>query len=190
MISDKKRLILVRHGQSTSNVNKAVLSDTLNHLVSLTSKGFKDAVWAGIKLRDEYHVKAADIIYSPHLRTEQTMLQIVNFVQAITIRENFRIREIDIGNFIHDYESIRRDRAAIGKFNYRFPNGESGADLVSRVEKFLDDNLKHFSITCPTVIVTHAGTINAFRMLLENLTVSQYDNLTKPENGAIFQYFL
>ena len=105
-------------------------------------------------------------------------------------KENFRIREIDIGNFIHDFESIRQDHLKIGKFNYRFPNGESGADLVLRVEQFLDKNINEFQEVYPTIIITHAGTINAFRMLLENLTVSQYDQLPKPENGSILEYKL
>jgi broad specificity phosphatase PhoE len=196
-----KRLILIRHGESTSNVDKAVLSEVPNHLVSLTGNGYKQAQEAGKTLKkmaeSEFgSCKVVDFIVSPYLRTVQTFKEIAKVFYGEdkkkwhSYKEDFRIREIDIGNFIHDFESIRQDRLKIGKFNYRFPNGESGADLVLRVEQFLDKNLSKFQECYPTVIVTHAGTINAFRMILENLTVSQYDNLTKPENGSILEYNL
>jgi broad specificity phosphatase PhoE len=197
-----KKLFLVRHGESTSNVNKLILRDTPNHLVSLTEKGRKQAQEAGKTLQRSVILHASpyfDFIVSPYVRTVQTYNEIVDAIYGnnqkkrpieCTYKEDFRIREIDIGNFIEDFESIRQDRLKIGKFHYRFPNGESGADLVLRVEQFLDKNLSKFQEYYPTVIVTHAGTINAFRMLLENLTVSQFDNLTKPENGSILEYNL
>ncbi len=196
-----KKIILIRHGESTSNVNKEVLRDTPNHLVCLTEKGRRQAKKTGLKLKKELEnsfgsCRVADFIISPHLRTRQTFEEIAKIFYGENekdwnpYKEDFRIREIDIGNFIYDYESIGQDRLKIGKFNYRFPNGESGADLVLRVEQFLDKNIDKFQEAYPTIIVTHAGTINAFRMLLENLTVSQFDQLPKPENGSILEYHL
>lgn len=177
------QLYLVRHGESASNIDKSVLSTVPNHLISLTPKGKIQAMMAGVLL-NRIGVFEAPFIMSPHVRTLQTAERMQTHVNATSFKEDYLIREVDIGNFIHDFESIRQDRLKIGKFNYRFPNGENMADVVFRVERFLDKLAK--TSYEEVVIVTHAGTINAFRMIIEGLTVAQFDMLPKPENGKIF----
>lgn len=196
-----KSIFLIRHGESESNVDKTVLRTIPNAKVELTEKGRVQAFNAGILLRDigAFSATIGDplFIVSPHVRTQQTYTEILKSLpeRAPTrygpeYREDYLIREIDIGNFIKDFDSIRRDLHAIGKFNYRFPNGESGADLVLRASIFWERNKQKLtsSLGRDTIIVTHAATINALRMVIENLTVAEFEALPKPRNCGILRY--
>jgi len=58
--------------------------------------------------------------------------------KSYTIREDARLREQDWGNF-QDPEQIKKfmeERRRFGAFYYRFPHGESGADVYDRASSF------------------------------------------------------
>ena len=59
-------------------------------------------------------------------------------------REDPRIREQEWGNYLThaDQQAAMRDREKVGKFFFRFRNGESGADVYDRVCVFLDNLFK------------------------------------------------
>lgn len=54
------------------------------------------------------------------------------------VQEDVQLREQDFGNF-QDIEGKKREKAErmrFGRFFYRFPNGESGADVYDRITNF------------------------------------------------------
>ena len=81
-------------------------------------------------------------------------------------------------------------RAALGKFYYRPPNGESWCDLAFRIRSvwrdiradFVDENI---------MIVTHEAVIRVFKYVLENLTEQEIlaiDKAGNVENCAVTSY--
>lgn len=59
---------------------------------------------------------------------------------VIGVQEEVQLREQDFGNF-QDAEGKKKekaDRLRFGRFYYRFPDGESGADVYDRLTIFED----------------------------------------------------
>lgn len=81
-------IILVRHGESLSNLDKSVHQSTPDHAIPLTEKGWEQAAEAGKKIRsflDPHNVYSfidpnrfikTYLWQSPYLRTRQTTKQI------------------------------------------------------------------------------------------------------------------
>ena len=188
-----RKIILVRHGESESNVNKEILMTVPNHKVPLTDLGRRQASDLGRSLV-EWGIVNAHFIVSTHLRTRQTASLIQEHVCTRSIKFSPLIREIDVGNFISDIASINRERKIIGNYHYRFPNGESGADLVMRVQHFLDSDpfnprkLASCSDLYPIIVETHAMTMRAFQTIWDELSPDEFDALPKPKNCEILEH--
>ncbi|GJP38143.1 hypothetical protein CLOM_g22581 [Closterium sp. NIES-68] len=80
---------------------------------------------------------------SPYLRTLQTLRGIGRAFDRrhiLGVREEPRLREQDFGNFQvqERMRQIKDMRQRFGRFFYRFPEGESSADVYDRVTGFLD----------------------------------------------------
>jgi broad specificity phosphatase PhoE len=183
------KIILVRHAETTSNVNEEVLRTVPNHLVELTELGKSQAYDLGIELKRR-GITSAKFICSPYIRTRQTFDEIDKSITCMGFKTDYRIREIDVGNFVEDFEKIREERMKIGKFYYRFPNGESIADVAVRVELFLNDLRKFDNDGYPVVIVTHAATMRVMQFLINKLSIEQFESLDKPKNCDILELWL
>ncbi|CAI5995454.1 unnamed protein product [Closterium sp. NIES-64] len=87
------------------------------------------------------------------------------------VREEPRLREQDFGNFQvqERMRQIKDMRQRFGRFFYRFPEGESSADVYDRV----------------TVMVTHGLTTRVFLMRWFRWTVRQFEGLLNPGNCEI-----
>ena len=97
----------------------------------------------------------------------------------------------DFGNF-QDTELIQRakqDRKDFGRFFYRFPDGESGADVFDRIAAFTSTFRQDCeSIRRPdaaAVFVTHGITARLFVMRWLHWTVDEFEVLHNPNNCAI-----
>jgi broad specificity phosphatase PhoE len=187
-----KRLILIRHGESESNVDKLILQTKPNHLIELTEKGRQQALDVGKTLLDpEYWGSGDHLIVSPHIRTIQTAKLIQQTISPCSYKEELRIREVDVGNLLTDDDlaRIRRERPIVGRFHYRFPNGESLADVYLRLKQWLAEKpFDDYPDESNIIIVTHAATMNVFQMIWENLPVSQFNDLPKPQNSGMIVY--
>ena len=139
-----KRIILVRHGESTANTDDKIYGITADHKIPLSTNGIEQARQAGRSILDVVSEQGnsqnwkAYFYVSPYERTRSTLREIGrafprNRVRGV--REECRIREQDFGNF-QDYEKmkeLKQIRNRYGRFFYRFPEGESGADVYDRV---------------------------------------------------------
>ena len=140
-----KRIILVRHGESEGNLDTAAYTTTPDPKIQLTESGLLQAQEAGARLHSlisssnpsspEWRVY---FYVSPYDRTRSTLREIGRSFsrrRVIGVREECRIREQDFGNFQVE-ERMREtkvDRERFGRFFYRFPEGESAADVFDRV---------------------------------------------------------
>lgn len=153
-----ERIILVRHGESQGNLDSSAYSTTADHQIPLTPRGLHQAREAGRAIRrilsSSSNNNCCDCsttttttsnsnwgVYfyaSPYERTRSTLRQIGRSFSRRRIlgaREECRIREQDFGNFqvIDRMRAVKEARERFGRFFFRFPEGESAADVFDRV---------------------------------------------------------
>ena len=148
------RIILLRHGEAEHNLDHAAILQYENedrkpdNLSELTAKGRQQAVAAGKKLRELLGEGATvSAIVSPFERTQQTLYCVQQELHGITMRcvhVDPRVREQEFGNYQKREEmTFHRETAhEVGRFWYRRPTGESGADVYDRAAAFWDDLFK------------------------------------------------
>ncbi|XP_047071462.1 phosphoglycerate mutase-like protein AT74H [Lolium rigidum] len=207
-----RRIVLVRHGQSEGNVDESAYTRVPDPLIGLTPKGRRDAEDCGRRLHrlfsdgsrggdDDWKVY---FYVSPYRRTLETLRGIGLAFDARRIagvREEPRLREQDFGNF-QDREKMRAEkevRRRYGRFFYRFPDGESAADVYDRITGFretlrADIDIGRFqppslpgSPAAPEmnlVLVSHGLTLRVFLMRWYKWTVRQFEGLANFDNGG------
>ncbi|CAM6085285.1 unnamed protein product [Calypogeia fissa] len=193
-----KRIILVRHGQSEGNVDESAYTRIPDSKICLTEDGWKQAILCGKRIREIIEKDKVDdwkvyFYVSPYRRTLQTLRGIglaFERERIAGVREEPRIREQDFGNF-QDREKMRVEkevRLRYGRFFYRFPNGESAADVYDRITGFretlrADVDVGRFqrpesrSKNMNLVMVSHGLTLRVFLMRWYKWTVEQFEGL-------------
>ncbi|KAG1360869.1 phosphoglycerate mutase-like protein AT74H [Cocos nucifera] len=201
-----RRIILVRHGESEGNVDESVYTRVPDPRIGLTARGWQEAKACGVRIRDIVSGDGADdwkvyFYVSPYRRTLETLRGIglaFKPSRIAGVREEPRLREQDFGNF-QDREKMRIEkdiRLRYGRFFYRFPNGESAADVYDRITGFretlrADIDIGRFqppgeqSPNMNIVIVSHGLTLRVFLMRWYKWTVEQYEGLHNFNNGGM-----
>ncbi|KAJ7570731.1 hypothetical protein O6H91_01G133300 [Diphasiastrum complanatum] len=202
-----RRIILIRHGQSEGNVDESAYTRIPDAKIALTETGWRQAVHCGRRIRkliDDDCVDDWQVYFyvSPYKRTLQTLRGIGMAFEPQRIagvREEPRVREQDFGNF-QDREKMRVEKAVrlrYGRFFYRFPNGESAADVYDRITGFretlrADIDVGRFqppgsrSKNVNLVLVSHGVTLRVFLMRWYKWTVEQFESLANlPNTGMI-----
>src|SRR5919202_722613 len=159
-----RRIVLVRHGESTGNVDDSVYEREPDHALALTERGRQQAEETGKKLREVFGRERVSVYVSPYRRTHETLRAFRLDPGLIRVREEPRLREQDWGNW-QDRDDVRLQKAyrdAYGHFFYRFAQGESGADVYDRVGGFLE---------------------SLFRRRWFHWTVAEFESLSNPGNG-------
>ena len=174
--------------------------------IGLTAKGRRDAELCGRRLRDLFSPSSGDddwkvyFYVSPYRRTLETLRGIAHAFEphrVAGVREDPRIREQDFGNF-QDRDRMRVEketRLRYGRFFYRFPNGESAADVYDRITGFretlrADIDIGRFqppgeqSPNMNVVLVSHGLTLRVFLMRWYKWTVRQFESLENLDNGG------
>ncbi|KAK7269291.1 hypothetical protein RIF29_22014 [Crotalaria pallida] len=197
-----KRIILMRHGESQGNLDTSAYTTTPDHSIQLTPQGIAQARHAGAQLRQL--IGGGDCtanwrVYfyvSPYARTRSTLREVgrcFSKKRVIGAREESRVREQDFGNFQVEerMKVVKETRQRFGRFFYRFPEGESAADVFDRVSSFfeslwrdIDNNrLRHDpSNDLNLVIVSHGLTSRIFLMKWFKWTVEQFEYLNNLGN--------
>ncbi|KPA81106.1 putative mitochondrial phosphoglycerate mutase, putative (iPGAM) [Leptomonas pyrrhocoris] len=108
----------------------------------------------------------------------------------IGVREDVRLRDGDIGRYTTVEELMHHllERERYGKFFYRFPYGESGADVCDRVTSFLDAFQRErveFPMNTNVVIITHGLTMRMFIKRWFHLTVDTFHRMRSPPPGSL-----
>ena len=181
-------LVLVRHGESVGNLAAADAGekglarlelDYRDPDTPLSDNGVEQATALGRHLAELPTDKRPEVVLgSPYVRASSTMEHALNGWQGSprpVLDE--RLRERDLGLFdgmtgqgIKDtYPEEAARRAAMGKFYYRPPGGESWTDVVLRVRSVLAD-VRSEHAGQRVWVFTHQAVIMAFRFLLESLT--------------------
>lgn len=191
-----RRLLLIRHGESTANVAataaEAAGSETIavqarDADIPLSPLGELQAAALGARLRDAL---PADVVLfsSPYRRALQTARIALGEQAPLRIDERLRDRELGVLDALTTRGVERRlpDEAArrrwVGKLYYRPPGGESWADLALRLRSFLRD-----LPPSPTVAVfAHDAIVSVFLYVLLGMTEEELADflLTRPVTNA------
>jgi broad specificity phosphatase PhoE len=122
-----RRIVLVRHGESTGNVDDTVYEREPDHALALTERGWQQAEETGKRLREVFGRERISVYVSPYRRTHETFRAFHLDPELVRVREEPRLREQDWGNW-QDRDDVRLQKAyrdAYGHFFYRFAQGES-----------------------------------------------------------------
>ncbi|XP_072993245.1 phosphoglycerate mutase-like protein AT74H isoform X2 [Typha latifolia] len=200
-----RRIVLVRHGQSEGNVDESAYTRVPDPRIGLTAKGWLDAEECGRRIRRLVDDGAGEdwkvyFYVSPYRRTLETLRGLGRAFEPERIagvREEPRLREQDFGNF-QDRERMRVEkevRRRYGRFFYRFPNGESAADVYDRITGFRETLKADIDIgrfqppgertpNMNIVIVSHGLTLRVFLMRWYKWSVEQFEGLSNFDNGG------
>lgn len=186
--SGPAELVLVRHGESVGNLAAAAAGekglarlelDYRDPDTPLSDNGIAQARALGKHLSRAPEEERPEVVLgSPYVRAASTMEHVLeHWADAPRPVHDERLRERDLGLFdgmtgqgIRDtYPEEAERRAAMGKFYYRPPGGESWTDVVLRIRSLLTDIRAEHSGRRVWVF-SHQAVIMSFRFLLEGLT--------------------
>ena len=194
------RIIIMRHAESQGNVDRTIYERVADSQISITERGVKQAKAAGVQLAKLIGDEGIDVVLSPFLRAQQTFRAVASQLRQDAIkRVHFdpRVREKEFGNLqkvgsADEEGSISwhgRREAAIGRFYYRRPGGESAADVFDRVGSFWESLLHNGSIVLSErflssstlksrnlLIVTHGLTMRLLLMSYFNWNVDTFES--------------
>ena len=195
-------IALVRHGRSTANDDPRVYLTTPDHAIPLSRPDDDpDALSAGDRLAT-LGFDPADVCSwrSPYLRCVQTEVLVMRRAigegfERISRRESFMLREQEFGDWdgldeaqmeaLDPVKYARRARMTDyrGRFYFRYPSGESRADVVQRLSIFLGKlHRTHFR---HHVIFLHGVTQRAFRMAWFNSSSDWFEAEPNPGNASV-----
>lgn len=187
-----RRIIIIRHGQSQGNVDETIYTRTPDWKVPLTEAGRDQARQAGEQLRALLTDDKLYFYTSPYERCQQTLACIIEGLDRTgTVRVEPRLREQDFGNYQDGgMKECKEARATYGRFFYRFPCGESGADVYDRVSNWFDTlyrDMDYGAIDGDTtvVVVTHGLTARFFLMRWYHWSIACFERLKNPPNAQI-----
>ncbi|CAH0515727.1 unnamed protein product [Peronospora belbahrii] len=186
-----KRLILVRHGESEGNIDPLLYGRVPDNAIHLTELGYEQAIAVGESIRQIVGKETMRFIVSPYVRTIETFCGIRKAwgIQGKVIpwTEEPRIREQDFGNFQEPMKmrECKAQRRRFGCFFYRFPSGESPADVYDRVSSFLESLYRMFDKSSEEnyVLVTHGVAIRVILMRYFKYRISDFERLENFRNG-------
>ena len=181
-------LVLVRHGESVGNIAAAAAGEQGLARLDLDYRDpdtpLSDNGIAQARALGEYLAQLPDdqrpevVLGSPYVRASSTMEHALERLPgAPRPVHDERLRERDLGLFDgmtgqgikETYPEEAERRAAMGKFYYRPPGGESWTDVVLRIRSLLTDvRAEHAGRR--VWVFSHQAVIMAFRYLLESLT--------------------
>lgn len=202
------RIYLVRHGETTANLDKKVYLETADHAVPLSPLGHEQAKAAGLRLantmsRPLNSFGKVRVWSSPYKRTRQTAEEIMTQLSTQNVqfdyREHINLCEQQYGLFdgipddelhLHypkehaHYEKCEKHE---GKFWARMPLGESRFDVAVRVHQAFGTwhrDAERHGIR-DLIVVTHGVTLRAIVMQWLHLTPEWFEAEENPANCAI-----
>jgi len=189
------RIILVRHGESEGNADHSLYRTKADNLIELTEKGSEQAVEVGRRIKKVIGDGDVEIHVSPFQRSLQT---------ARNAREAFRnqvhwthvdsrIREQEFGNLQgDDFKNFRDEQKRVGRFFYRFPTGESGADVFDRTLSWWDTKVRQTTLNPnhkradAVIVFTHGLTMRLILMQLYGWSPRTFETVWNADNCEMY----
>jgi len=202
MDSNVETIALIRHGRSIANDDNDVYKMMPDHVIPLARPDDDpDAHRAGLRLRALALDPARTCSWrSPYVRCVQTEALVMRAAlgdafAGVLRRDSFLLREQEFGDWdgldeaemaaFAPAQFARRTRMSDhhGRFYFRYPCGESRADVVQRLALFMAK--LHRSQFRHHVIFLHGVTQRAFRMAWFNHSVEWFEDEPNPANASV-----
>jgi broad specificity phosphatase PhoE len=194
-------LVLMRHDTSEANLNPDVYRKMADHMIPVAQLDSPAVKGAGRAIK-QLNIPLGGLCSwsSPYVRCQQTQDSVLQnaFGGAagdIQKRESFLLREQEFG----DWDSLSEAEAEVrlpfafakrkqlddtqGRFYFRYPNGESRADVVVRTMLMISKI--HRSDYTHHLIFLHGVTQRAFRMAWFNRPVEWFEQEPNPPNASV-----
>lgn len=209
----KKRIHLVRHGLSESNVDLKQNLHKPDHMIELDPRGHQQAKEAGEKLlnainnaNDNADFQKVRFMVSPYLRTKQTYAGLTKAFdennKPYEYRECLALREQEFGlfngysmeeiksRFPTEYKHFQKHVEVAGEFYASMPLGESHAAVCDRVRTLFGSIIRGFEghNTKPItdiVIVGHGVSNRCFIKEFMNKSWRTMEESDNPKNCSI-----
>lgn len=197
-------IIMVRHGESEGNADHTLYRTKPDNLVGLTETGKEQGQVAGKRVESVFQtyektgcckIERVHLIVSPFERTLQTASTMRSFFEHRIVRTDIqpRIREQEFGNLQdEDFVLLRNEQKRVGRFWYRFPTGESGADVYDRVKSWWFDAVLNvnervgYDPVDALVVVTHGLTMRFVLMQLYNWSPTTFHSVWNAGNCDLY----
>lgn len=184
-------IYLIRHGESEHNVDPFRMEHIHDADHNLTEIGKLQAKETGKFLKTIVNDSA--IIYSsPYARTMQTAEAIrAELPDNVPFFQNPLLREWELGNLLNISNrtpQLKKEYKASHQFFYRYPNGESMADVYLRAAMFSSTVLQRLELEKRydhILLVTHSAFIEAFLTFILQLPIDNYEKHKPFENGSV-----
>ena len=194
-------VILIRHDMSAANVDPSVYKKQPDHAIPLADPESPRLKRAGELLRGLALLPERTCSWcSTYVRCKQTEEAVLRHafeaaLDRVRRRETFLLREQEFGDWdsLTDEEAQRLLPASwarrqmmtdnLGRFYFRYPNGESRADVVQRTMVFFGK--LHRSDYAVHLVFLHGVTQRAFRMAWMNLPVDWFEEEPNPPNASV-----
>lgn len=198
------RVLLVRHGQSQTNVDKSLHGTIPDPDVALTDCGREQAVAAGAFLhnwllerrRERIRLYRSD--YRRAVQTSDIILGKISDVAELSVRSDDRVRELEFGfsdmipeqadrTHLEYYDAYSALWSGNAKYYRRRMGGESPADVGDRLRHFIGamyrDQEKYGISTF--IVVNHGLTARVLAKILLKEDRDWYAKEKNPRNCAI-----
>lgn len=199
-----QRIIIVRHGQTHGYAHTCdcqvggvrICAQQPEVRRPLTEEGKIQAMQAGVALKKIIGEEDKTIFYSsPFLGCRQTFNFITDSFSKSQVQyvEDPRIRNIDHGDLYLEtsaekVDTFKEGSDKVGKFYFRWPQGECCADVHDRVCSFLETIYRKWQLPNRPeniVIITHSVVAQVFLMRWFHWDVDTFDRLNKFKNGQV-----
>ena len=202
MNSTLQTVLLVRHARSTANEDPTVYRTTPDHMIPLLGPADDPAALVAAAALRGLALDPARVCTwcSTYLRCAQTeaLVLATAFGDAVPLlrrRSSFLLREQEFGdwdslteNEMEKLDPVRFARRKqmsdnFGRFYFRYPNGESRADVTQRTMIFIGK--MHRTQYPHHVVFLHGVTQRAFRMAWLNRSVDWFEEEPNPPNASV-----
>jgi len=172
---------LARHGKTNENVEKFLSGNSNNAYLIKEGKTHAQNL---VRIFSRY--KIDKVFSSPLIRAIETARPLSEALK-IKIKKDDRLREFDFGIFDNKKEVGEAKKAIIKRrrnINFRFPKGESYADVLKRTSAFLDGLLKKDYKT--VFIQAHGGVNRTIMSILLDRDSKNLDQISIP-NTVVYE---
>ena len=196
-------IILIRHAESTANVEREIYKKQLHHDIPITELGEQQSKQASYELekhvskymrsniKEETKIKRIQFIVSPYLRAKQTldcMLESgLTFIQSnFDIRYEPLVCEHIVGSNLQQIQKLNMDYNKFNNLWYCANGAESYAQVYTRAKVLLTDLKIDYARTNKTiVIVAHGGFLAMLEGILRDTNPEESTTLYRLKNCEI-----
>lgn len=198
-----RTITLCRHGESEGNADKSIYKVKPDYSLRLTNNGYNQAIRLGKEIREDfrYSTNKFAVYCSPFWRARDTLQGIKEGYQSCPAKisyfnsneipldyvyEDSRLREQEWGGRVgtsFNYD-IEKERDETGHYYFRFPNGESCADVENRISSFMNTLWRDIESKSPenVLIICHGMTMRVFLKRWLHLSVEEFERMKNPAN--------